>query len=104
MWTFRDYPKLRSRFFECFRTGISEFYDPLPSLMAGVIVIDIVKFDGWLHKEVGDYEADGMSMCEAVTEYFGDDAAMLIDDLTLDFIRPDGDGEKGDDGDPRLWD
>lgn len=103
MWTFRDYPELRRRFFECFRTGVSEFYDPLPSLMSGVIVIDIVAFDKWLHKTVGDYEADGMSLCEAVTEYFGDEAAMLIDDLTLYFIRPDGGGEKGDGEDPGLW-
>ena len=86
MWTFSNYPELREKFFKCFRTGISEFYDPEPSLIAGCIVIDIVKFDQWLHKEVGDYENDGMSLCEAISEYYGDDAAMLIDELTLDFV------------------
>ncbi len=87
MWTFSNYPELRERFFKCFRTGISEFYDPEPSLIAGCIVIDIVKFDRWLHKTVGDYEEEGMSLSQAVSEYFGDDAALLIDELTLDFIR-----------------
>lgn len=88
MWTFSNYPELREKFFKHFRTGISEFYDPEPSLIAGIIVIDIVKFDQWLHKEIGNYEDEGMSLCEAISEYYGDDAAMLIDELTLDFITP----------------
>lgn len=83
-----DNKALKDKFFKCFQTGVSEFYDPLPSLWAGCMIIDIVKFDKWLHKMVGDYEDEGMSLSEAVSEYFGDEAALLIDELTLDFITP----------------
>ncbi len=82
-----DNRALKDKFFECFHTGLSEFYDPIPSLWARCVIIDITKFDKWLHKTVGDYEEDGMSLSQAVSEYFGDDAALLIDELTLDFIR-----------------
>lgn len=84
MWEWDKYGALKEKFYGCFKTGVSEFYDPLPSLWAGCVVIDIIKFDQWLHKEIGNYEDDGMSLGEAVSEYYGDDAAILIDELTLD--------------------
>ena len=37
---------------------------------------------------VGNYEDEGLSLSQAVSEYFGDEAALLIDELTLDFITP----------------
>ena len=88
MQTLGDNKALKEKFFKCFQTGISEFYDPVPSLWAGCVIIDIVKFDKWLHKTVGNYEDEGLSLSQAVSEYFGDEAALLIDDLTLDFITP----------------
>lgn len=84
MWTWDKYGTLKEKFYECFQTGVSEFYDPILSLWAGCVLIDIMKFDRWLHKEVGNYEDGGMTLSEAVSEYYGDDAAILIDELTLD--------------------
>lgn len=61
-----------------------KIYQPLPFLckamfLFGKTSIDIVLFDEWLHKKIGNYEEEkGQSMAEAIEENFGAEARTFI--------------------------
>ena len=44
-------------------------------------VINIYKFDEWLHYQFGDYEKEGLSMEEVLAKNYGQSAAMRIKGL-----------------------
>ncbi len=73
--------EVRRGFYRHFGTGFGDFYDGLMTVLAGSIRIDIVKFDEWLHRQVGDYEERGMSMAEAVEAHYGREATDFIGKL-----------------------
>ena len=51
-------------------------------LSIGKVSIHIVKFDGWLHEQIGSYEEEeGLSMKEAISKYYGEPAASFIQNL-----------------------
>jgi hypothetical protein len=43
-----------------------------------IVTIDIIKFDDWLHEQVGNYEAKGMNMEEAITAKYGKIASTWV--------------------------
>jgi hypothetical protein len=71
----------KNDFRECFGISIGPFYDGLMTLLCQSIKIDIVKFDEWIHKQHGDYELENKSLADIIFEYYGDEAAALIDEL-----------------------
>ena len=81
-WKLNEVQELRKEFYRAFGTGINDFYDRLPSLWAGYILIDITRFDGWLRKKCGDYESRGLSLTECVETSYGAAAKRLIDSVT----------------------
>jgi hypothetical protein len=44
-------------------------------------LLDLIKFDEYLHQLFGDYEADGHSMESIITEHFGVNGASFIRSL-----------------------
>ena len=77
---FSDLHKVNDKFKALFGIGFKPFYDVLSPLL-GQLSIDILKFDEWLHKQIGDYEDDGMSMSEAIIKHYGNQANDLVDAL-----------------------
>ena len=45
------------------------------------IKIDMIKFDTWLHDQVGKYEKSRMNMREAITKHYSLDACKFIERL-----------------------
>ena len=43
--------------------------------------IDIIKFDEWLHEQLGEYDAVDVSMSDALTRSYGEDACSFIRNL-----------------------
>ena len=43
-----------------------------------IVTIDLLKFDDWLHDQIGNYEKCGMNMQEAITANYGKDAACWV--------------------------
>lgn len=77
----RETAEVREGFYRHFGTGFGDFYDGLMTVLTSSIRIDIVKFDEWLHRQVGDYEDRGMSMAEAVGVQYGREAMDFIEKL-----------------------
>jgi hypothetical protein len=71
-------PEAHKQFKAAFKTSLNPFLDGMLMLMLKQPVIDIVKFDGWLHKQCGDYESEGKSMNDILSEKYGKAAARLI--------------------------
>ena len=45
------------------------------------IKIDIIKFDDWLHNEIGNYEKSKMNMRETLTKHYSLSACKFIEKL-----------------------
>lgn len=75
-----DLHKVNDKFKKHFGIGFKPFYDVLSPFL-GQLSIDILKFDEWLHKQIGDYEDEGMSMSEAIIKHYGNQANDLVDAL-----------------------
>lgn len=71
----------KRKFAKLFEVSIGDFYDPLLSLLFGRWMIDLIRFDQYLHSKFGNYEAEGLSMEEFVTMRFGNEASKLLEDL-----------------------
>lgn len=71
--------ELKEYFRSIFNTSMGQFIDTLMTALEARIVIDIVKFDEYLHKtHSGD---ENLSCTEIIFKYYGDEAAALIDEL-----------------------
>jgi hypothetical protein len=42
-------------------------------------VLDIIKFDDWLHTQHGQYEDKGMSMKECIRKEYGENAVSFVE-------------------------
>lgn len=72
---------VKHKFAKLFEVSIGDFYDPWLSLCLGHWVIDLLKFDEYLHSKYGNYEDKGLSMDEFITIRFGKEASELLEDL-----------------------
>jgi hypothetical protein len=59
----------------------STFQDVPMSMAAAKPVIDVYKFDDWLHCKFGDYEKEGMSMKDVLVKNYGAVVACEIERL-----------------------
>jgi len=60
--------------------GVPRFSQLLDNNLAllGKFVIDIIKFDDWLHKQFGDYESEDKSMSGILLEKYGYDIQQYV--------------------------
>lgn len=72
---------LERRFRKYFNMEFRPFCDVVTSVVSRHFVLDVVKFDTWLHYRCGDYEDNGMSMRDCIMANFGSDAVRLIEAL-----------------------
>ena len=79
-YSFPEIGKLNDVFREVFGVGFKPFYDKMSPFL-GCLCIDIVAFDEWLIKQVGDYEALGLNMTQAIIMHYGEKANDLVDSL-----------------------
>ena len=89
-YKFTETNKVNDEFTKVFGIGFKPFYDGLVSIATKQLWIDIVKFDEWLQKKHGDYEAEGKSLMDAVREHYGDEGVRLVDALTGEDEPKDG--------------
>lgn len=61
-----------------FGVKFSKFHDKTLTVVFRVAVIDIFAFDDWLHEKYGEYEDEGKSMRDIVTEHYGEKGAKMI--------------------------
>lgn len=73
---------VKKQFQDYFGCCINPFMDNFMSVILNRQHIDIGKFDEWLHKKFGDYEAKGESMNMVIEEHFGKEAKEFIDKLS----------------------
>lgn len=55
-------------------TVVATLADTESALIYNRPIMDIFKFDDWLHDKYGDYESEGKSMSDMFKQLFGDDA------------------------------
>lgn len=68
---FSDKEKVRKEFKKYFNEDFLLFFDKELSFAYDRIVIDIVKFDDFLHKKFGNYEEKALSMANIMFDNFG---------------------------------
>jgi len=68
-------------FYKTFRRYFADFIDNDLTVLFMKPVIDIEKFDDWLHEKFGEYENDGLSMRDVLANNFGESAAMQVKGL-----------------------
>lgn len=93
-YKFTETNKVNDEFTKVFGIGFKSFYDGLVSIATKQLWIDIVKFDEWLQKKHGNYEAEGKSLMDVVREHYGDEGVRLVDALTGE--GDDSDGPKSE--------
>ena len=89
-YKFTETNKVNDEFTKVFGIGFKPFYDGLVSVATKQLWIDIVKFDEWLQKKHGNYEAEGKSLMDVVREHYGDEGVRLVDALTGEDEPKDG--------------
>lgn len=55
-----------------------EFMDPIFIQISKEVKLDVLKFDDWLHEKHGEYEADGLSMGEAIDKFYSVEASVFV--------------------------
>jgi len=68
-------------FYKTFRRYFTDFMDKDLTAAFRKPVLDIGKFDDWLHEKFGEYENDGLSMSDVLANNFGESAAMQVKGL-----------------------
>jgi len=69
-----EYVQAKRQFTDVFNLRIGDFHDPILSIAFGCVLIDVLKFDEWLHQRLGSYEDQGLNMQQLVVQHFGSDA------------------------------
>ncbi len=59
-------------------TAAGEFMDLIFIQLRKEVKLDVLKFDDWLHEKHGEYEADGLSMEEAIDKFYSVDATLFV--------------------------
>lgn len=71
--------ELQKEFEKHFKLYFKDYFDVQTTIIFGYITIDLFKFDDFLHRAFGEYEAEqGKSMAQMVKEHFGVEAMKLI--------------------------
>ena len=70
-------------FHKTFHLLLTEFLDRELTVYFCKPIIDVYKFDDWLHEMYGEYENERLSMCDALTDIFGESVAMRIKELLI---------------------
>lgn len=66
-------------FHKAFRTiSFSNYMDKDLTVLFLKPVLDIVKFDNWLHEQYGEYERQGLSMNDLLASKYGESVSMQI--------------------------
>lgn len=81
MYNLSQSQTVKTKFESIFGTSFGPFYDPFLSVLAKAILIDIIKFDDFLHKKHGDYEKDNLSMNDLLISKYGKEASEFINSL-----------------------
>lgn len=68
-------------FREKFNLPFNQYIDIVMSLGLGKPVLDIIKFDDWLHEKYGNYEDAGHSMHTLLIEHYGQEIEEQIQKL-----------------------
>ncbi|GHV57818.1 hypothetical protein AGMMS49579_24240 [Spirochaetia bacterium] len=74
-------PEAHKQFTETFHTKLNPFLDGLLMVATKKPVIDVFKFDDWLHEQHGNYEDKGKCMADILNEKYGKDAFRLVKEL-----------------------
>lgn len=81
---FTDFYEVAEKFGNIFGIRLIHFVDQTRSaLVFGYVVIDIIKFDKWLHKKHGNYEKQGMSMKDCIIKFYGKEGDEIISNMIL---------------------
>ncbi|GHV71798.1 hypothetical protein AGMMS49928_25360 [Spirochaetia bacterium] len=75
-------PQAHKQFVETFHTKLNPFLDGLLMIVTKRTVIDVFKFDDWLHEQHGNYEDDDKCLNDIINEKYGKGAVNLIKELT----------------------
>lgn len=70
-----DVNDVEQKFRLLFGVSFGVFYDRVLSKRVGHIMMDIVKFNNWISKQVGDYEG---KLLDAIRSEYGKDAAAFV--------------------------
>lgn len=70
--------KVADEFEGIFGIKFSKVHDKLMSVVFRLVIIDIFAFDDWLHEKYGNYEEEGKSMRDIVTEHYGEKGMKMI--------------------------
>lgn len=73
--------RLRRQFQSRLELSLSDCIDTLVSIVAGRVVVDIMKIDDILHNRFGNYEDEGLSMNDIIKEKYGEFAVQLLNEL-----------------------
>lgn len=74
--------ELRRKFQSLLEMSLSDCIDTLVSLVAGRVVVDVLKIDDTLHGRFGYYETRGLSMKDIIKEKYGNAAVKLLNELS----------------------
>jgi hypothetical protein len=74
-------PQAHKQFVKTFNMKLNPFLDGLMMTVTRRPVIDVFKFDDWLHEQFGNYEDDGKSMNDLINEKYGKGAVGLVKEL-----------------------
>ena len=80
-YNFNQTQTVKTNFEAYFGVSFGRFYDGLMSVISKRLVIDILKFDDWLHDRHGKYEDKKLSMSDIIFQYYGRDACEFIESL-----------------------
>lgn len=76
--SFEDYAEIADRFSIMFGIRLGNFIDNMRSAVEGRVVINLFKFDEWLHKKHGNYDMDELSMQDIIIKYYGNEANEIV--------------------------
>jgi len=68
-------------FHDVFGASLNPFLDGYLMTVFQKPIIDIKRFDDWLHKKFGEYENEGMSMTDVLVKNYGKTVNSQIEDL-----------------------
>lgn len=75
---FKDYARVAEKFGLIFGIRLGNFIDNMRSAVEGRAVIDLFKFDDWLHKKHGNYDMCKLSMQDIIIKYYGNEANEMV--------------------------
>jgi hypothetical protein len=68
-------------FHKIFRQHFTDYQDLELTVYFLRPILDLQKFDDWLHGRFGEYEAEGLSMCDVLAREYGETVAMQVKGL-----------------------